>query len=229
MSLVGKTEAVSPSEIITDLTEVNNDINSQADLIAQISTALEGKGVGSGAPVEPVLQDKTIIPTEDDQIITADEGYDGLNKVTIEAIPDSYLVDIELFEQDQLINNIFTALEDKTTSGDGINAEGKTVIFQNSGTSANTPVYCNGLELPPNTDVAVFCPKNASGKYVFTVALFYNYAAITETEAYDSNGNLISTAELDSIDSIYTGYGGAEAYTFTNENIAKIVLSCTTD
>ena len=48
MNLMGKTEAVSTSTIISDLTNVNSEVNSQTALIEQIASALEGKAVGGG-------------------------------------------------------------------------------------------------------------------------------------------------------------------------------------
>lgn len=48
--------------------------------VTQYATAI----VEAGAA--PILQDKTITPTTSQQIITADEGYDGLGTVTINAV-----------------------------------------------------------------------------------------------------------------------------------------------
>lgn len=51
-------------------------------------TVLGVEGTYSGAGVN--LQTKSVTPTKAAQDVTADEGYDGLSKVSVGAIPDAY-------------------------------------------------------------------------------------------------------------------------------------------
>ena len=55
-------------------------------------TTLFGNLVGTYEGEPPLLQDKTVTPTKETQEITADDSKDGLSKVTVEPIPDEYIV-----------------------------------------------------------------------------------------------------------------------------------------
>lgn len=46
----------------------------------------------AGTSVEVVLQSKTVIPTKETQDVIADIGYTALEKVTVNAIPDNYII-----------------------------------------------------------------------------------------------------------------------------------------
>lgn len=70
---------------VTGTFSIDNELTTQDSLIAQIQAAVDSlPEVGSA---EPVLQDKTVTPTTSSQNVTPDSGYDGLSKVTVNAIP----------------------------------------------------------------------------------------------------------------------------------------------
>lgn len=56
---------------------------------AEMANAIKALS-GSGA-ANPTLQSKIVTPTKSSQEITYDTGYDGLEKVTVESIPDAYI------------------------------------------------------------------------------------------------------------------------------------------
>lgn len=57
---------------------IEDELNTQAQLLDEINTVLSTKTVVN-------LQEKTVTPTTESQIIVPDEGYDGLSKVTVGA------------------------------------------------------------------------------------------------------------------------------------------------
>ena len=110
-TLSGRTDKLNLDEMAAIVTDANAKVSSQADLIAQISEALESKGgssatmgaetlkgntdslnavleqVNSLSASGPVLQEKTVSPTTSKQTVTPDNNYDGLSKVTVNAMP----------------------------------------------------------------------------------------------------------------------------------------------
>lgn len=80
--LSGKTAYAKGSKVTGTFT-IDSELSTQDNLISQIQTALQNKASAS----EPVLQEKTATPTTATQSVTPDSGYDGLSKVTVNAIP----------------------------------------------------------------------------------------------------------------------------------------------
>ncbi len=69
----GKTEAMTLDEMPSEISGIET-------------------GGGGGTPTEIILQTKTVTPTKSAQDVTADDGYDALEKVTVEPIPSEYIV-----------------------------------------------------------------------------------------------------------------------------------------
>jgi hypothetical protein len=65
-------------------TELQANIADLREILDKVNALPEA---GGDAPAEPVLQDKTVTPTTSVQTVTADAGYDGLDTVTVEAMP----------------------------------------------------------------------------------------------------------------------------------------------
>lgn len=137
-----------------ELPELTNE-GSAADLLSG-KQLIDGEGnvvTGTLVPkADPVLQSKTVTPTKSVQNVVPDNGYDGLDKVTINAIPTQYIttadatasaneimsgetayvngskvtgtftIDNELATQDNLIAQIQSALFGKAV-GDGVDIE----------------------------------------------------------------------------------------------------------
>lgn len=64
-----------------EITRISGKVTEQAALIEEIWSILEGK-----AAAVPVLQEKTVRASEEIKTVVPDTGYDGLSKVTVEAL-----------------------------------------------------------------------------------------------------------------------------------------------
>ena len=101
---------------------------------------------GSGGSI--TLQAKTnITPTTSSQTITADNGYDGLSSVQINAIPNNYVIP--------------TGTKSITTNGTGIDVAGYATVDVNVSSGGASPATQHTLYLEfsdnTNTTIPIYC------------------------------------------------------------------------
>ena len=70
--------------MIQEKQKISGTLNSKQSLNGTLSNSV--------IYVDPITQEKTVIPTAEQQIVTPDENYTGLSKVTVEAIQDENLI-----------------------------------------------------------------------------------------------------------------------------------------
>ena len=80
----------------SEIDRINGEVSGQETLIDEISAILNSK-----AGSNPKLQEKTVIPSAVQQEVMSDAEYDGLSKVTVEAIPSSvHITKIHCYTRD---------------------------------------------------------------------------------------------------------------------------------
>ena len=77
----GVSNTLGLDDMHNQLSATQETVDSQKNIIERIRTALQGK-----VAAVPALQEKTVTPTEEQQIILPDSGFDGLSKVIVEAM-----------------------------------------------------------------------------------------------------------------------------------------------
>lgn len=167
---------------------IDMELNEQNAWISQIKKALVGKAAGGGS-AEPELQDKTVTPTKEVQTVKADADYDGLETVTINAIPSDYVVpsgtkNIMENGTHDVKNYASVNVNVESSGGDNTLPDGyfRCSYIQFTGEECiDTGIICN-----QDTKIRVlFTRETSSAKYLYGVVSSDNTASVT---AYLSSG-----------------------------------------
>lgn len=118
--------------------------------------------------VEITLQEKSVTPTETAQEVTADDGYDGLLKVNVDAIPSEYIVP--------------SGTKEITENGTYDVADKASVVVNvlAGGTDGTTDVYVGDYEVTPKVEAQTLSTANK----ILTKDVIVNkipYAEVTNT------------------------------------------------
>ena len=99
-AMTGVTGVINPGNMKTHLNAANADVNTEANLIAQIIAALQGKAAGNGGI------DTSDATASADEIFYGETAYVDGEKIT-----GSFTINNELSAQDDLIAQIQSAVE----------------------------------------------------------------------------------------------------------------------
>jgi hypothetical protein len=189
----GESAYVNGSKVTGTFT-IEEELSEQDNLLVQIENALKGKAIEGGETPSINLQEKTIIPTNSNQTVTADSGYDGLDTVTVEAIPDSYVQPTSTkvattytpSTTDQIIASGTYLAGDQTIKGDSnlvaSNIKSGVSIFGINGTLEEGSGGTSGYTLDQFNEATIEGALVVNGTKVRSYA-FYNFRNATSISA----------------------------------------------
>lgn len=171
-----------------------------ADKLAKGVTAYDKTGEKITGTMEassaPILQEKTVTPSTAAQSITADNGYDGLSKVTVNG--DANLT------ADNIKSGTSIFGVTGSYAGSTPNLQSKSVTYTSNGTATITPD--SGYDGLSSVDVTVNV-ASGGGEMVNVSFKDTNFNRRYTIYSYDENGNLfcvIDNVQINSTPSVFT-------------------------
>lgn len=185
-------------------------INTSISVLDSVNLTESGGG-GGGSVEESDLQEKTAIPADTPQVIRPDNGFYGLSKVTVGAIPDEYVSpsgslfigangahDVKKYES--VLVNVPPTLEDKTITANGTYTP--SVGFDGFGTVdvkiTDAPAVLQEKKVYPSSfDQSVVPDEGFDGLSKVTMG-----AMKLQSVTVDSNGEVIPDHGYDGLASV---------------------------
>lgn len=130
--LSGTSGAMGLDAMATNLGDANTEVSGQADLIAQIASALDGKASGGNIELPELIN-----PASQEEVFLDKEFIDKDGK----AKTGTFTIENELTEQDSLIAQIQSVVDNLPEAGSG--SEGGTIVADVC--SVSIPNYANNL------------------------------------------------------------------------------------
>lgn len=205
-------------------------IEAKENLTGEITLKLNLTGVlNKGTEyIEPVLQEKEVTPTKEEQIVIPDENYNGLSKVTVNPIPDNYIE-----ATDNLYNTSDATITENDVAKDKIayGANGKIVgrlerasmslKYVGDGSQSN-----NFFELYADEDIQpyAFYTSNSTGWFRLSKVVTGDNCKVIYTKAFQNQKKCL---EYDFRRGVTTLNGTSMASAFGTDVIVKLGTQCT--
>lgn len=137
--------------------------------------------------VQPALQEKSTTPTKTQQIVTPEEGYYGLSKVTVEKIPDDYVIPTGAVD---IIANGTHNVSGKASANVNVQPKLQAKTATTNGEVAPDDTYQGLSKVTVNVPATPTEEKTveldlASGNQVLTPAAGKNFSTVTITKPAD--------------------------------------------
>lgn len=194
------------------LQNYNNRLNTNNitldNILETINTLPEAK--------EIVLQDKEITPTKEVQVVSYDEAYNGLNQVTVKAIPNEYIIpklqdkSIEITE-----NGTQTIIADE--GYDGLNNVSVTTNIEASGGNVECGMIVTGSTDGYLTEIETFGFKSIPNYY-----MYINTSSTEKHTIFSKLQHIKLNEGLESVGS-YAFYNGVQTSDFSFPSTLKTI------